>query len=57
MRRCRGARDGPAQKLLVMVGHDTNIINLAGLLDLSWTVPGGRNEPVLPGGALVLRTA
>jgi 4-phytase/acid phosphatase len=46
---------GPAkQKLVVLLGHDTNQINLAGLLHVSWTFPGAQDNPVLPGGALVL---
>jgi 4-phytase/acid phosphatase len=46
---------GPAkQKLLVVLGHDTNQINLAGLLNVSWTFPGAQDNPVLPGGSLVL---
>jgi len=46
---------GPVkQKLLVVLGHDTNQINLAGLLGISWTFPGAQQDPVLPGGSLVL---
>lgn len=39
-------------KLTVLVGHDTNINDLGGMLELSWQVPGyPRNDPP-PGGAL-----
>jgi 4-phytase/acid phosphatase len=43
----------PGQKVVVVVGHDTNISNLGGLLGLNWWVPGTSRNPVLPGGALV----
>lgn len=49
-----GAIGSAKQKLLVVLGHDTNQINLAGLLNISWTFPGAQSDPVLPGGALVL---
>ena len=42
--------DGPA--LTVLVGHDTNISDLGGLLDLHWTVPGYPRDNPPPGGAL-----
>jgi 4-phytase/acid phosphatase len=35
-------------------GHDTNIANLAGLLDLHWQVPGLAQDDPAPGGAIVL---
>jgi len=40
-------------KLIVLVGHDTNIVNLGGLLGADWYLPGTQANPVLPGGALV----
>ena len=49
-----GALGGPGEKLVVVVGHDTNLINLGGLLGLEWYVPGTQLNPVLPGGALIL---
>ncbi|MFI5358131.1 MAG: histidine-type phosphatase, partial [Opitutales bacterium] len=49
-----GAFGGPGQKLIVVVGHDTNLVNLGGLLGLNWMLPGTQFNPVLPGGALVL---
>jgi 4-phytase/acid phosphatase len=48
-----GALAPPAAKLLMVVGHDTNIINLTGLLGATWWLPGTQEDPVLPGGALV----
>ena len=52
-RRMAGAIGGPEARLVVVVGHDTNIANLGGLLGLSWAVPGVPLNPTLPGGALV----
>lgn len=46
-----GSTDG---RMVVIVGHDSNIANIGGLLDLDWWVPGTPMNPVLPGGALVL---
>jgi 4-phytase/acid phosphatase len=40
-------------RLAVVVGHDGNIISLATLFGLSWTVDGLPLSPSLPGGALV----
>lgn len=45
-------RGGPAT-ITVIVGHDTNVANLAGLLDLHWHVPGSATDDPAPGGALV----
>jgi 4-phytase/acid phosphatase len=42
-----------ADRLVVVDGHDTNLINLSGLLGITWTVPGAQMNPVLPGSALV----
>ncbi len=49
-----GAFGDVGQKLVVVMGHDTNLINLGGLLGLQWQIPGTAPNPVLPGGALVL---
>ena len=43
-------RDGA--KLTVLAGHDTNIADLGGLLDLHWQVPGYPADDPPPGGAL-----
>jgi 4-phytase/acid phosphatase len=48
-----GAFGTPEHKVVVLVGHDTNIINLGGMLGLGWWLPGTQMNPVLPGGALV----
>ena len=48
-----GAFGTPEHRLVVIVGHDTNIINLGGLLGLSWWLPGTQVNPLLPGGALI----
>jgi len=42
--------DGP--KLTVLVGHDTNIADLGGFLDLHWKVPSYPRDDPPPGGAL-----
>ena len=48
-----GAIGPPGERVVVLVGHDTNLANLAGLLGLSWWLEGTQQDPVLPGGALV----
>jgi 4-phytase / acid phosphatase len=47
-----GALGKPADRLLILVGHDTNLANIAGALDLSWLLDGRRDDTP-PGGALV----
>jgi 4-phytase / acid phosphatase len=45
---------GPAgERVVVIAGHDSNIANIGGLLDLEWCIPGTQPNPMLPGGALV----
>jgi 4-phytase / acid phosphatase len=39
-------------RLTVLVGHDTNIADLGGLLDLHWKVPSYPRDDPPPGGAL-----
>ncbi len=39
-------------RLTVLVGHDTNIADLGGMLDLHWTVPGYPRDDPPPGGAV-----
>ncbi|MDO6414978.1 histidine-type phosphatase [Sphingomonas sp. BIUV-7] len=41
-------------KVTIVVGHDTNIANLGGLLDLHWQIPGFAVDDPAPGGAIVL---
>ena len=43
-------QDGP--KLTVLAGHDTNIADLGGFLDLHWKVPSYPRDDPPPGGAL-----
>jgi 4-phytase/acid phosphatase len=52
-RAVRGALGGPTDRVLVIVGHDTNIANVAGLLDLSWLIEGYQRDDTPPGGALI----
>jgi 4-phytase / acid phosphatase len=40
-------------KIVFLVGHDTNIEALAGLLDLHWMLPEQPTDPTSTGGALV----
>ena len=39
--------------LLVISGHDTNLSNLSGMLELSWLLPGYQADDAPPGGALI----
>jgi 4-phytase/acid phosphatase len=47
-----GAPDAPADRALFLIGHDTNLTNIAGLLNLTWIVDGRRDDTP-PGGALI----
>ncbi len=47
-----GAQSKPTDRVLFLIGHDTNISNLAGLLNLTWIIDGRRDDTP-PGGALV----
>ena len=40
------------RRLTMFVGHDTNIANIAGLLDIHWVIPGFTPDDPSPGGAL-----
>lgn len=42
----------PGDRLLILVGHDTNIATVSGALGLSWLIDGRRDDTP-PGGALV----
>ncbi|MEO8345271.1 MAG: histidine-type phosphatase [Betaproteobacteria bacterium] len=50
-----GAIDAAVRDATVVayVGHDTNIANLAGILDVTWTQPGYQRNQTPPGGALL----
>jgi 4-phytase / acid phosphatase len=39
--------------VLILAGHDTNLSNLSGMLDLSWQLPGYQRDDTPPGGALI----
>jgi len=47
-----GALTHSADRLLIVVGHDTNLANIGGALGLSWLIDGRRDDTP-PGGALV----
>ena len=47
-----GALGKPTDRALFIVGHDTNILNMAGTLGLTW-IADGRRDDTAPGGALV----
>jgi 4-phytase/acid phosphatase len=47
-----GALTKSGDRLLFLVGHDTNIANISGTLNLSWIIDGRRDDTP-PGGALV----
>ena len=52
-----GSTTGPSwdvrDRLLMVVGHDTNISNIAGMLGISWLLNGYQPNDTPPGGALV----
>jgi 4-phytase/acid phosphatase len=48
-----GALGPSGERLVVVVGHDTNINNIGGLFGLNWWISGTQMDPSLPGGALV----
>jgi 4-phytase/acid phosphatase len=47
-----GALSKPGDRMLLLVGHDTNLENISGALGLSWIIDGRWNDTP-PGGALV----
>jgi 4-phytase/acid phosphatase len=48
-----GALGQPGGALAILAGHDTNLSNLSGMLDLSWHVPGQVPDDTPPESALV----
>jgi 4-phytase/acid phosphatase len=48
-----GAIGKPGDRMLVIVGHDSNLSNIQGTLNLSWLLPGDLPNDTPPGGALV----
>ncbi len=51
-RQVPGALSKPLDRALILVGHDTNLANVAGLLNLNW-IADGRRDDTPPGGALI----
>jgi 4-phytase / acid phosphatase len=47
-----GTPGNPGDRALFLVGHDTNIASVAGLLDLHWIIDGRRDDTP-PGGTLI----
>ncbi|MGA7340564.1 MAG: histidine-type phosphatase [Terracidiphilus sp.] len=47
-----GALGNPGDRLLILVGHDTNIATVAGALGIDWIIDG-RVDDTPPGGALL----
>ena len=48
-----GALGKAGDRMLVIVGHDSNLSNIQGTLDLAWLLPGYQPNDTPPGGALV----
>jgi 4-phytase/acid phosphatase len=48
-----GAIGPPGDKAVFLVGHDTNISNVAALLNAHWLINGYQRDDAAPGGALV----
>jgi 4-phytase/acid phosphatase len=47
-----GAPGAPGDRALFLVGHDTNLTNIAGLLNLTW-IADGRRDDTPPGATLI----
>ncbi len=47
-----GALGKPGDRLVILVGHDTNIVTVAGALHIDWIIDG-RADGTPPGGALL----
>lgn len=47
-----GAKAPAPSKLVMLLGHDTNIANLGGMLNIDWLMPGYQRNATPPGGAL-----
>lgn len=52
-REVEGALGSVQQKMVFLVGHDTNLSNVAALLDAHWLIDGYQRDDAAPGGALV----
>lgn len=44
---------GAEQPMIIISGHDGTLVQLGGLLDIDWVVPGYQQNQAVPGGALV----
>ena len=51
-KRMLSALTDPGARFTLLVGHDTNVAALAGLLDLHWHAPGFAADDPPPGGAI-----
>ena len=47
-----GALGSPKHKVVILVGHDTNVSNVAALIDAHWFIDGYQRDDAAPGGAL-----
>jgi 4-phytase/acid phosphatase len=47
-----GSLSKPEDRLLILVGHDTNLANIGGAMGLNWLIDGRRDDTP-PGGALI----
>jgi 4-phytase/acid phosphatase len=43
-----GAIGHPGDMVLLLCGHDTNLSNISGMLDLAWTLPGYQPDDTPP---------
>src|SRR6516162_6295611 len=48
-----GALGKPSDRVVVIVGHDTNLSNVSEMLGLSWLIQRYQRDDTPPGGALV----
>jgi 4-phytase/acid phosphatase len=48
---------GTGPKLSVIVGHDNNLLNIGGLLDVNWFLPSYQQNQTPPGGAMAFEVS
>lgn len=48
-----GAFGTPEERVVLLVGHDSNIANIGGLFGLNWYIGGSQMNPTFPGGSLL----
>ena len=51
--RLTGSLGNAGDRVLIIVGHDTNISNIAAMLGISWLLNGYQPDETPPGGALI----